>query len=124
MSRRALRRLRGEQRGQEPLEPEAETGEPESDGQRAGEDTQQQDQTVTKLQVPMNVQQYPHPLGIDHNYEEFFYSLFVGTGSSVPYWVSASVCDLWGPEFKQMKIPVTTEMSSVHLPKALHTWPD
>nr|XP_048673081.1 transcription factor 25 isoform X4 [Caretta caretta] len=112
MSRRALRRLRGEQRGQEPLEPgglrlgpegageepsrgrrgperggvsnlyelitneeleddpgskeeraesrlneqdgtgnneEAETGEPESDGQRAGEETQQ-DQTVTKLQ--------------------------------------------------------------------------
>nr|XP_042702846.1 transcription factor 25-like isoform X2 [Chrysemys picta bellii] len=29
---------------------EAETGEPESDGQRVGEDTQQQDQTVTKLQ--------------------------------------------------------------------------
>ncbi|KAM9122463.1 ribosome quality control complex subunit TCF25 isoform 1-T1 [Pangshura tecta] len=113
MSRRALRRLRGEQRGQEPLEPgglrlgpegageepgrgrrgperggvsnlyelitneeleddlgskeeraesrlneqdgpgnneEAETGEPESDEQRAGEDTQKQDQTVTKLQ--------------------------------------------------------------------------
>uniref|UniRef100_A0A8C8VK08 Transcription factor 25 n=1 Tax=Pelusios castaneus TaxID=367368 RepID=A0A8C8VK08_9SAUR len=113
MSRRALRRLRGEQRGQEPLEPgglrlgpeeaeeepgrgrrgperggvsnlyelitneeledelgskedradsrlkerdgtgnnaEAETGEPESDGLRDGEDAQQQDQTVPGLQ--------------------------------------------------------------------------
>lgn len=54
---------------------EAETGEPGSDGQRDGEDTQQQDQTVTKLQVSDNVQQYPHPQGVGDNYEAEFWPL-------------------------------------------------